>query len=60
VVLWEELLKHMAATGPTFYEQVLGVNIRLRFLLWFSLLMMFATHVALHRVSIRTVCELRW
>jgi tetratricopeptide (TPR) repeat protein len=23
-------------------------------------LMMFATHVALHRVSIRTVCELRW
>ncbi len=43
---------------PTFYEQVLGVNICIPFL-WCCWLM-FATHVALYRVSIRTLCELRW
>jgi outer membrane protein TolC len=41
---------------PTFYEQVRGVNICVPSL--FSGLM-FATHVALYRVSIRTLCELR-
>jgi hypothetical protein len=46
---------------PTFYEQVTVVNIRFEFfihsaLVW--LLSQVAPHVALHRVSIRTLDEL--
>jgi hypothetical protein len=49
------------AIESTFYEQVTGVNLVLRFSfigLLFLLLLLVSPHAALHRVSIRTLDEL--